>query len=1238
MADKYGIDSLISYFSFIEKEKISIGNSLISWELAKALAKTGENTRALELSSKIGKAFPSFEQAHLLCLALSSLTGDGAGYAYYSERFQTAAEMMYSISDTAGFKKTLQAKTASKKSSAETLKKYFSTGDDEAEASYLFDFILIFNNEALKLLPKEEALKLLRNDRGNPALLERLGDLYFGEREYPSALTLYRKALAKKPSIGLYRKICATYSMLEDYKKAQAAADDLTSAYTGPEALVYAAEVYYSSGSPEKAVKALEAAAAKSKGAEPDIKYRISMNLAKVYFSTGGNATSMKWILNALKIKKDDEDALMLLFQVYFQMKEYENALKVIRKLETAGDLDFLKKITIENIRSQTESMLQSQPDENFDGKNMYTRKEDGGTEFLFYYKDSRGVAREYNALDRVLSGGYVDFGMIVANAGKEKDVEKYLIGRLKTARLLPDETEDAYKKLLGIYLAKLNYFRNTKKNDAEFLSWADRIYKITGKTKTSDMLATFYSTMADHYYALDRYGDCVEQLKAKLDFWRGMKKTDQIIYTMLDIANTYYTSGDTANALEWADTCISFSGKLLHPKLYHAYYIKGIIHYGLENMDEAYMNFMKVLDPSTAKAVVLQDMEHYRDLLTKTNYYTGNIYYWLGKYKKALSHYIDSYSHSKNDDLFFSFFYGGIGRILLSLGDNDNALAFYTEALKHIPEMRPDLRGNTLLEQAYALSRLNRFDEAVRCMDEAEGAYGRSGDPAGISSTYLGNAEMALADINDISAAEGYLAKYLSGSEKAGQKPSWKYFLQSGLLAEKKKDSKTALANFGAAVKALEADNSLVKSRYLKEELTAKMYNLYQKVFDLYLDGGDTPAAYGIAQRIKSINFTANFRSRRVFASSGYGDIPGLLGPKEALIDYFCTDDGLYIFLFTARGVTVKAGMTKYPDLEELVKKTRRDILDPYNYIFESSDESKYAPGLRSLYDLLIKPLEADLSGISRLTIVPHRILHYIPFAALMPGNGKSRFLAESHEISYLTNSSLAGFYSLKTYGETGVFYVFSNPGTEAYDKIDLFDTQSRLLKKMYPAARIYSDTQATESEAKKACLEKGVVHFATHGRLIVEEPENSYLYLYRDGAEDGFLTAREIEALGCSSKLVTLNGCQTGVGFMRGISESFSDGRGIIPGADNIISIERSFLLSGARAVISNFWSVLDYPAIELMNRFYGFLPEKGTAGALTAAQREMLNSGGKEYFLYRIDLGHPFFWASYKISGER
>jgi CHAT domain-containing protein len=99
----------------------------------------------------------------------------------------------------------------------------------------------------------------------------------------------------------------------------------------------------------------------------------------------------------------------------------------------------------------------------------------------------------------------------------------------------------------------------------------------------------------------------------------------------------------------------------------------------------------------------------------------------------------------------------------------------------------------------------------------------------------------------------------------------------------------------------------------------------------------------------------------------------------------------------------------------------------------------------------------------------------------------------------------------------------------------------------------------------------------------------------------------------MNCQANLVTLSGCQSGLGQ--------------IAQSDDLLGLTRGFLYAGVRSLLMSLWTVNDESTMTLMNEFY----KEWQAGATRARalQRAMLK--------VRLTYPNPFYWAPFVLVGK-
>jgi len=75
---------------------------------------------------------------------------------------------------------------------------------------------------------------------------------------------------------------------------------------------------------------------------------------------------------------------------------------------------------------------------------------------------------------------------------------------------------------------------------------------------------------------------------------------------------------------------------------------------------------------------------------------------------------------------------------------------------------------------------------------------------------------------------------------------------------------------------------------------------------------------------------------------------------------------------------------------------------------ISQLGDQTQLNQQSQELYKTLIQPALPHIRG-KELLIIPHDVLHYLPFQALLAPDG--RYLIEKYPINYLSSASLMQF-----------------------------------------------------------------------------------------------------------------------------------------------------------------------------------------------------------------------------------
>jgi CHAT domain-containing protein/Tfp pilus assembly protein PilF len=336
--------------------------------------------------------------------------------------------------------------------------------------------------------------------------------------------------------------------------------------------------------------------------------------------------------------------------------------------------------------------------------------------------------------------------------------------------------------------------------------------------------------------------------------------------------------------------------------------------------------------------------------------------------------------------------------------------------------------------------------------------------------------------------------------------------------------------------------------------------------------------------------------------------DVQELIDPGITILEYFVTYEKTVVFVVSKNLVKAFQVDATEEQLQAKVDALRRSLsMKGYQ-----EDKGGYKVLSSELFELLLKDALNEVPT-ERICIVPHGVLHYLPFHMLSDGQ---KSLIDKYEIFYSPSSSVLQFCFEKRKPVKEAVLVFGNPDYEdKLPQLPFAELEAKKIKNLFPKAFVYIGSQATETMSKTRSSGMNIVHFATHAEFNEHVPIFSSIRLARDGNEDGLLEMHEIFGLDLADAgLVTLSGCETAI----------SD----ISKGDELIGLPRAFIYAGTPSVLASLWRVDDASTAALMIEFYKNLKTMPKSQALRKAQLK-IRSQCKD--------NHPIFWGSFILIGD-
>ncbi len=336
--------------------------------------------------------------------------------------------------------------------------------------------------------------------------------------------------------------------------------------------------------------------------------------------------------------------------------------------------------------------------------------------------------------------------------------------------------------------------------------------------------------------------------------------------------------------------------------------------------------------------------------------------------------------------------------------------------------------------------------------------------------------------------------------------------------------------------------------------------------------------------------------------------DLAGLqqdLGPETALVAYYSLDGAILAFLVTDTTVDVVRDLADQFHVEEIIGQLRFQIdamrrTAQFSPVHRQQLLRRAQHHLGKLHALLLAPLEQRL-GVRRLVVVPHGMLHYVPFHALYDGE---RYVVEQREMCMVPGVSVLRHCLTRPPSQRRRAVLLGVPDARAPRVRD----EVLALAPLFPESVILLGHQAGVADLCHHAPTADILHLACHGSFRPDNPLFSALHL-----ADGRFTTRDAYTLDLHCDLVVLSACETGVST-------------VAPG-DELIGLARGFFAAGAPALLVSLWTVDDASTATLMTHFYLRLRAGDTpARALQLAQCELMR-----------DHAHPFFWAPFMLMGR-
>lgn len=355
----------------------------------------------------------------------------------------------------------------------------------------------------------------------------------------------------------------------------------------------------------------------------------------------------------------------------------------------------------------------------------------------------------------------------------------------------------------------------------------------------------------------------------------------------------------------------------------------------------------------------------------------------------------------------------------------------------------------------------------------------------------------------------------------------------------------------------------------------------------------------------------------------------------ETALLEYVVGENQTYLF------VVARASQSSEPEVRLYNLPIKREELTRQTEELRGQLAKRdlgFRPSAIKLYELLLKPADAQLRGKTNLVIAPDNVLWDLPFQALV--TSANRFVIEDAAVSYapsltVLRETMKRHRNLEP-GAPATLLALGNPQVgqetrrvaltlrdENLDPLPEAEQEVKALKRLYGVSRstVYIGAEAREDRVKTEAGRARILHFATHGMLNNSAPMYSHLALAEGNAkEDGLLEAWELMQMDLHADLAVLSACETA--------------RGRIGAGEGIIGLSWAMFIAGVPSIVVSQWKVESAGTRDLMVNFHRSLlspVEKTKAGKTEALRQASLK------LMKNPETSHPFYWAGFVLVGD-
>ena len=528
-----------------------------------------------------------------------------------------------------------------------------------------------------------------------------------------------------------------------------------------------------------------------------------------------------------------------------------------------------------------------------------------------------------------------------------------------------------------------------------------------------------------------------------------------------------------------------------------------------------------------------------------------------------------------------------------ISLSPNANYLLRAQNILSTLPNSR---------NKAYAIIKLSKyldFNQKIQALEWAKSVSESIGDNRA-QSFALGAIGNTYETVNQLDKALNFTQAAIIAAQR-DEDSLYRWQWQAGRILANTGNNERAITSYTNAVSTLQSIRSdiVVASTELQFNVRDEVEPVYRELITLLLDSSQVEEVLPIFDLLKLTELQDFFGDECLeIKSLASNQLSNIKNNDEARIYSIILKEKAYIILRLPDG-----SLKSYPIA--VTAKKLEETLSEFRFKLEQKNNPEYFELSQKVYNLLIRPIEADLAktNTKSLVFINDGVLRNVPMAVLHDGK---QFLIQKYAISISLGLNLNSENQRLEKQQILIFGL--SIAIPPFQSLPYVQKEIKVISNSFKEDIFLDEDFTLKVLEKQITTQKpSIVHIASHAKFG-GTAESTFIQAF-----DQKVYLDEFERIIGKNKnpveLLVLSACETTSGDNR-----------------SILGLAGVALRNDVKNVLATLWSINDFSSVKLIEEFYYQLknPVINKADALRQAQLKMIKK-------------HPSTWGAFILVSK-